>query len=540
MSKKIKLLFTSVGRRIELIQSFRQAAEHLGIDCVIYGADITDTAPALMFCNRKEIVCRISNPNYIDEIKGICEREKIDAVIPTIDTDLLLLANNKEKIESVGTKVFISAPDKIALCRDKRFTADYFIKCGLKSPVPVDNVDDYNSGYPCFIKPKDGSSSINAYKVENHDDLIAYSRQVEDYIIQRFISGTEYTVDIFCDFDGNPIYITPRERVAVRGGEVLKTKIFQDDKIIEECRALIKDYKPCGALTVQLIRETQTGDDYYIEINPRFGGGAPLSMKAGANSAEALLKLLCGEKVTEQEKAASNGAIYSRFDNCVCIEQGEKHKLKAVIFDLDDTLYSEKEYVKSGFKKVAETIGNDVVATEKQLWQAFENGENAIDSVLRANNLYTEDLKNKCVNEYRNQIPDIHLFDGVVEVLTTLKQKGIKTGIITDGRPFGQRAKLKALGLENLVDEIIITDELGGINFRKPDDISFRIMQKRFNVNFGEIMYLGDNLNKDFIAPLQLGMQVGCFENKDGLYYNEDLNPGNIRKISKIAEVLSL
>jgi len=540
LGRKIKLLFTSVGRRIELIKSFKQAAERLGIDCVIYGADISDTAPALMFCDRKEIVCRISNPLYIDVIKEICEREEIDGVIPTIDTDLLLLAKNKEKIESTGTKVFISAPDKIALCRDKRFTADFFIKCGLKTPVPVDDVDKYTGGYPCFIKPKDGSSSINAYKVETYDNLITYSGQIDDYIIQPFISGTEYTVDIFCDFDGNPIYITPRERIAVRGGEVLKTKISQDEKIIEECRKLIKEYKPCGALTVQLIREDKTGDDYYIEINPRFGGGAPLSMKAGADSAEALLMLLNGECVCEKQMAASNGAIYSRFDDCVCIDPGENHNIKAVIFDLDDTLYSEKEYVKSGFKKVAETIGENVSEIEKQLWQAFENNENAIDSVLKANDIYSDELKNKCVVEYRYHVPDIHFYEDVVDTLIALKENGTKIGIITDGRPEGQRAKIKSLGLEKMVDEIIVTDELGGVRFRKPDDISFRIMQKRLNVKFSEMVYVGDNLNKDFIAPMQLGMQACYYENKDGLYYNEKLTHSNIKKISKIAEVLNL
>ncbi len=539
MGKQIRLLFTSVGRRIELLQSFRAAAERLGVDCVIYGTDISETAPALMYCNKKEIVCRISDPNYIPTLKEICTREKIDALIPTIDTDLLLLAQNKEDLESTGAKVFISAVDKIALCRDKRFTADFFNSCGLKSPSPVDDVSKYNSGFPCFIKPKDGSSSINAFKVENEEDLLSYSRQVKDYIIQPFISGVEYTIDIFCDFQGNPLHITPRQRVEVRGGEVLKTCICQDDKMIAESKALIEKFKPCGPLTVQLIRDSKTGEDYYIEINPRFGGGAPLSMKAGANSAEALLRLLNGEKLSEYVKAASDKAVYSRFDNCVCINCGEKKEVKAVIFDLDDTLYSEKEYVKSGFRKIAELLGGDIADTEKQLWQAFENGENAIDFVLKEKNIFTEELKVECIKEYRYQIPDISLYDGVSEILKRIKSKGIKLGMITDGRPEGQRAKIKALGVENLFDEIIITDELGGVNFRKPDDISFRIMQKRFNLDFGSMIYVGDNINKDFIAPLQLGMQVCCFNNEDGLYYKEDAYKG-IRNITEIADVLKV
>lgn len=320
----MKILFTSVGRRVELIQAFRKAADELSIDLMIIGADITSSAPALYFCDETKLVCRINEPEYIPQLLLICEQEKIDCLIPTIDTDLLLLATNKEKFEEIGTKVLISGVDKVSLCRDKRFTADYFHSIGLKSPLPVDSVEKYNSGFPAFIKPKDGSSSIDAYKVENIHDLRIYADKIKDYIIQPYISGREYTIDIFCDYDGNPVYITPRERLAVRAGEVLKTQIRQDEKMIEEMKILIADYKPCGQITVQLIRDEATGDHYYIEINPRFGGGAPLSIKAGADSAKAVLQMLSGEEMTYVASAARDGAVYSRFDQSICINEGKE------------------------------------------------------------------------------------------------------------------------------------------------------------------------------------------------------------------------
>lgn len=317
----MKILFTSVGRRVELVQAFQDAAKRMNVCLEIYGADITETAPALCFCDHTILVPKIKDESYIPTLKEVCEKEKIDVLIPTIDTDLLLLSEHKSEFGT--TKVLISAYDKIALCRDKRLTADYFHSVGLESPNPVDDVQQYKGGYPAFIKPKDGSSSLFAYKVESQEELLAYATQVPDYIIQPYIEGTEYTVDIFCDFEGNPIYITPRIRSAVRSGEVLKTEISQDEKIIEEMKQLIADYKPCGQITVQLIRELKTGIDYYIEINPRFGGGAPLSMKAGADSAQALICILKGENITYQYKAAKDGAIYSRFDQSVCVNGGD-------------------------------------------------------------------------------------------------------------------------------------------------------------------------------------------------------------------------
>lgn len=314
----MNILFTSAGRRVELMQAFRKASEDTGIPLTLFGADMNPHAPALAFCDRGVIVPAIRDEGYLPALRRICEENGVDALIPTIDTDLLLLSRNRETFKS--TRVIISDPDKVALCRDKRLTAKYFQSVGLLSPMPVDDYRQYDGGFPAFIKPRDGSSSVFAYKVKEASELEAYARQVPDYIIQPFIQGTEYTVDAFCDFEGNPILITPRIRLAVRSGEVLQTRIDQDDRIIEEMKRLIADYRPRGQITVQLIRRDGTGEDYYIEINPRFGGGAPLSIKAGADSAAAMLRLLAGEKLTYQEKAAEHGAVYSRFDQSIRVE----------------------------------------------------------------------------------------------------------------------------------------------------------------------------------------------------------------------------
>lgn len=511
----MKILFTSVGRRVELMQAFKNAACELGVDLKIIGVDITESAPALCFCDGKHIVCQISDENYISSLLKICADEKVDCLIPTIDTDLLVLSEHKARFEEIGTKVLVAAPEKVRICRDKNYTADYFISLGLKSPKPVDSVEAYTCGYPAFIKPKDGSSSIDAYKVTRYEDLVVYADKIGDYIIQPFISGREFTVDIFCDYEGSPVLITPRERLAVRSGEVLKTRICQDDVMIEEMKTLVADFKPSGQITVQLIRDENTEENYYIEINPRFGGGAPLSIKAGADSAKAVIRMLMGEKLEYMPYAARNGAIFSRFDQSVCVDMGDStHAVHGVIFDLDDTLYNEKDYVRSGYRAVARYLG--IPDAESKLWEYFENNLPAIDTYLAQ--IGRTEQKEECLRIYREHVPDIKLQDGAKQLIAQLKKKGIKVGIITDGRPVGQRNKLKALGLDALVDDIIVTDELGGEQFRKPCDIAFRIMQQKWRIPFGEMMYVGDNLTKDFQAPKQLGMLSLHLKNEQGLY----------------------
>ena len=192
--------------------------------------------------------------------------------------------------------------------------------------------------------------------------------------------------------------------------------------------------------------------------------------------------------------------------------------LKAVVFDLDDTLYGEKEYVLSGYHNVA-LILPQVKKADEKLYKAFENKKSAIDEVLMSENIYTEELKQKCLETYRNHKPDIHLYNGVSDMLFDLKINGYSLGLITDGRPEGQRAKIEALGIEKYFDKIIITDELGGAQYRKPCEKAFVEMKNHFGVEYSEICYVGDNIKKDFVAPQKLGMRSIHFCNTNGIYY---------------------
>ena len=195
----------------------------------------------------------------------------------------------------------------------------------------------------------------------------------------------------------------------------------------------------------------------------------------------------------------------------------EKHLdgIEAVIFDLDDTLYPEKEYVKSGFKKIAEHF--KMPELESELWQAFEHGGKPIDDVFKAHGIL--ELKDEALKVYRLQRPNIHLFDDAEEMLERL-HKSYKTGIITDGRPEGQHAKIEVLGLEDKVDEIIITDEIGGVEYRKPNPAAFILMQKKLGTPFEKMVYVGDNPKKDFQAPERLRMRSIVLKRINGLYIN--------------------
>ncbi|MBE0069601.1 ATP-grasp domain-containing protein [Thermoanaerobacterium thermosaccharolyticum] len=315
------VLILSAGRRVELIKSFQNAARKLKIKSNIVAADCSEMAPALYFADKIYKLPSINDPDYITSIINVCINENISLVVPTIDTDLILLAKNKKKIqEKANTKVLISDIRVIEICRDKIKTQKFLEKnnFGIPKMYTDDELESNDVGYPLFIKPKSGSSSINAFKVRNKNELMVYKNIIDEPIIQEYIEGEEFTVDAFLDFESNIITIVPRLRIATRSGEISKGKIIKDREIINDVSRLMKVLNPIGHITVQLMK-TKNGIKY-IEINPRFGGGAPMSIQSGADSCENLYRLLMGQKLSYNENYRDN-IIFLRFDNSICLDE---------------------------------------------------------------------------------------------------------------------------------------------------------------------------------------------------------------------------
>lgn len=317
----MNVLILSAGRRVELVQRFAKARKKAGLDGIIVAADISNTAPAIYYADKFYIIPRISDDKYIDAVIDVCQKENIKLIVPTIDTELLKLSQNREKIESkTNAKLHLSGNEVISICRDKNKTQQFFEENGFGVPRQLSREDIHNENYhfPLFIKPEDGSSSINTFKINNKSELEFFMEYVKKPIVQEFVEGTEYSVDVFCDFSGNPITIVPRIRIATRGGEIAKGRIVKDREIIDDVKRLVDTLKPSGHITIQCMK-TPHGIRY-IEINPRFGGGAPMSIDAGADSCLNLYKLLSGQTL-EYNEDYKDGALFIRFDNSIMLDE---------------------------------------------------------------------------------------------------------------------------------------------------------------------------------------------------------------------------
>ncbi len=218
--------------------------------------------------------------------------------------------------------------------------------------------------------------------------------------------------------------------------------------------------------------------------------------------------------------------------------------IKAVVFDLDDTLYSEMDYVRSGFKAVATEIEKlcGVVDAYNKLLELFaESREKVFDRYI-ANVRDITMTATQMVEIYRNHEPNITLFKDAKQTLASLREKGYKLGIITDGEPSRQRKKISVLELADMVDEIIVTDELGGEEFRKPNSQAFELMCKNFAINANEMLYVGDNPKKDFAVKKVLPLKTAELFTSEKIYgtgdYLDNIKPDFC--IANLSEVINI
>jgi carbamoyl-phosphate synthase large subunit len=277
------VLILSAGRRVELVQSFLTELEKRGLQSKLFGTDLNPIlAPACHFTFQSFIAPSATDPEYINFLHGICVTHKIKLIIPTIDTELLLLARHHKSFESMGIYVVISDESLIQLCRDKRLTANFFHSLNIDTPKIYDRS---NLIFPCFIKPFNGSRSIGAAPIKSADMLSDSMLSDENMMFMELIGSTyqEYTVDAYYDRHGKLCCMVPRERLETRAGEISKgsTRRGRIYEILKEKLSILEGAKGC--ITLQFFFNPNTEHLIGIEINPRFGGGFPLSYSSGAN-----------------------------------------------------------------------------------------------------------------------------------------------------------------------------------------------------------------------------------------------------------------
>ena len=309
MSRK-NILVISSGRRCTLVSLFRNYAHKIGGQVI--AADLDPLAPSLREADKSRFLPRLSDPEFLDRLIEIIDQEQIGLAIPVIDTGLQMLALSAERLSAHGCKILPSSSSFVEMCSDKWLT---FTGLDGRVAVPkswLPGMDGSDMPEDLFVKPRDGSASINAFPC-TRATLESVLQSVPNAIIQERLVGREVTIDALFDFDGVPIHFVPRTRIRTIGGESIQGVTLPKSELgnwLESLLPILSDLGARGPNTIQCFI-TPNGP-VLTEINPRFGGGYPLAHAAGGTYPEWLMDMMLGQTVAPRLGEYTEGLYMSR------------------------------------------------------------------------------------------------------------------------------------------------------------------------------------------------------------------------------------
>lgn len=278
------IIITSAGQRVALVRDFKETLVRFYAEAKVFTTDMNpELAPAAYVSDGCFEVLRVTDENYISQLLDICKKNEIGMIVPTIDTELLVLAENKKLFNDNDIIVCVSDLDFIKVCRDKRNTGDFLEKHNIRVPKAVDK---YNPTFPLFAKPYDGSLSTNLHYIKNAEELTQDILDDPKLLFMEYIDKEtykEYTIDMYYGTDNCVKCIVPRERIKIRAGEINKGRTVKCP-LMDYIKERLDKIEGCiGCICIQVFFNPLTEDVVGIEINPRFGGGYPQSYAAGGN-----------------------------------------------------------------------------------------------------------------------------------------------------------------------------------------------------------------------------------------------------------------
>lgn len=292
------ILFCSAGRRVELLKNARQS---LGGKGRIVATDLSNSAPALYVADAAYLVPPITSADYLDAILQICRKERIEAIVTCIDPEIQLLARHRREFEEIGVQVLAPEEESADICFDKYRMYCHLSACGIPTVRTFSDLAAFERAheageiaFPVFVKPRTGSGSVGAAKVESMQQLRSAVDRDPSLIIQEYMGdAVDVDADVYVDtITRQPVSIFAKRKLATRIGGASKTISFKDPKLVDFLCNALQHFSFCGPVDVDLF--CRDGQYYLSEINPRFGGAYLHAWGAGVDFFAMLQKNLAG------------------------------------------------------------------------------------------------------------------------------------------------------------------------------------------------------------------------------------------------------
>lgn len=307
------VLVTSAGRRVSLVQAFQEALHEDGGR--VLAGDASNLAPALFHADDLVRLPLLSAGDYVSRLLDIVTTYDVGLVVPTIDTELALLAEHRDVLAEHGCTALVSSPEVVAVSADKASTQEFMERHGITVPRgwTAETLDRDALPQDLFVKPRDGSSSLHCYSAtrDTLDDVLPL---VPNPIVQERLTGAEVTIDALLDLDGTPVHLVPRRRLRTVGGESIQGVTIDDDELGPWLRTVLDRLSAIGAVGPLTLQVFLTDDGpVLIEVNPRFGGGFPLTNAAGGRYPRWILEMLAGKSVAPRFGDYQRGLYMTRY-----------------------------------------------------------------------------------------------------------------------------------------------------------------------------------------------------------------------------------
>ena len=259
------------------------------------------------------------DPSYAEFLLSLCRQNDISIVIPTNDTELMALAEARGVFGEGGVNIVVSDPDFIRDCRDKRRTAGLFKARGIETP---EIFDKRAPTFPLFVKPYDGSLSADTDLLVRAEDVQSRHLENERLLFMEYVDPKEhdeYTVDMYFDRSHRLICAVPRRRIFVRAGEINKGVTSKAALLPLIRQKLSKIEGARGCINAQFFVSRDGDRTVALEINPRFGGGYPLSYRAGANYPRWILSEYLHDATLDYWEEWEENLLMLRYDDEIIV-----------------------------------------------------------------------------------------------------------------------------------------------------------------------------------------------------------------------------
>jgi len=302
----MNVLITSASRKVSLTKTFKAALKRAGGGNVV-AVDINSRSPALYEADKSYLVPKTTDKKFLAKIKKICLAENIKLIVPTRDEELLWFAKHKRSLPFIH----VASEKTIKLCQNKKAFVR-FCKVNNFLTAKTYKVSEVNKiKFPVFVRHQFSKGSLGAKRIDSLRQLKANYTKLNKVVIQQYIAAPEYTVDLMTDFKGRVLSVVVRERIKTFGGESIVGRTVENKLVVDESVRLAKALRLRGHNTIQCF--LMSGNVMFIEVNPRFGGGASLGFAAGANSVEMLIRLARGQKVKQVVGRHKKGLVMLRY-----------------------------------------------------------------------------------------------------------------------------------------------------------------------------------------------------------------------------------